>query len=160
MGKQTVWLQSLGSQLSQWLTGRFTTGLHFCFLGSQNNLLHPPLNRAQGVKYKYTGYILTPQNGMVPLMWSAPPIIHWNTQLQWLEHKGFIMCHPHPDPPSLAALELSKMPDLQHQHLFPRDIPLQLLHKVTSINLKAILPVLWGALKLALIERKLEQNLR
>lgn len=77
VGKQIVRLQSLWSQLSQWLTGRFTTGLHLCFSGSENNLLHLPLSSAQGVKYKYTGYIPTPQNGMVPLKWSAPPTIHW-----------------------------------------------------------------------------------
>lgn len=59
------------NQLSQWMTGRFTTGLHLCFLRSKNNLLHLPLNSAQGVKYKYSGYIPTPQNGMVPLKWSA-----------------------------------------------------------------------------------------
>lgn len=69
--------KNLWIQLSQWLTGRFTTGLNLCFLGSKNNLLHLPLNSAQCAKYKYTGYIPTPQNGMVPLKWSATPTIHW-----------------------------------------------------------------------------------
>ena len=63
VGRQVVWLQSLWSQLSQWLTGRVTTGLHLCFLRSKNNFLHLPLNSDQTVKYKYTGHIPTSQNG-------------------------------------------------------------------------------------------------